>query len=372
VATALQGKTRQVELANIADYMETFYQEGWTDGLPVVPPTEESVRRFLDVNGYKADTIIGEFPERNRKVSAEQIAINCVMAGCKPEYMPVLVAAVEGMADPDWHFNHVAGRCSVWPMLLISGPVVDKLEFNTGVWALGGGDRASLTISRALSLIMWNCIEVNPGAILRGCLGNAGRFAAVLAEKQDSPWDPIHMQEGFPREASTVTVCSIYSDCARGGFEILDPHLMAQQMTAVGFSIFYKTHYVIQIGPEGVEFFASQGWSKEDLRQYLFANTRRSVADLKRRGRWGWNDKELHNFKAEDLQILPGDEEKWVYLFQKDNPEEYRKYLFDGREGRPDIFIVSAGGDSGYLYNIHTGHSKACSAVTKQIRMPGA
>ena len=369
MTAALQGTVRQVELASIADYMEVFYEQGWTDGLPVVPPDERSVRRFLEINGLAPDAVIGEFPERNRKVTAEQIAVNCVMAGCKPEYMPVLVAAVEGMAHPDWHFNHVAGRCSVWPKLLISGPVVEKLGFNTGVWALGGGDRPSLTISRALSLILWNCIEVNPAAILRGCLGNSGRFAACLAEKQDGPWDPIHIQEGFPRDASTVTVCSIYSDCARGGFEILDPHLMAQQMTAVGFHKFYKTHYVIQMGPEGVDFFASQGWTKEDLRQYLFANTRRSVAELKRSGRWGWNDKELHGLTAEDLKVLPGDEERWVYLFQKDIPEEYRKYLFDGREGRPDIFIVTAGGDSGYLYNIHTGHSKAVSAVTRPIKM---
>jgi hypothetical protein len=369
MAALLGHRTRQLELSNIDEYMEVFYNEGWTDGLPVVPPTEKRVREFLDINGLEPDAVIAEFPERNRKVSAEQIAVNCVMAGCKPEYMPVLVAAVEGMAHPDWSFNHVAGRCSVWPLLLVSGPIVDKLEFNTGVWALGGGDRASMTIGRALSLIMWNCIEVNPNRILRGCLGNPGRYAACLAEMQDSPWDPIHIQEGFDRGASTVTVTSLYTDCARGVFEILDPHLMVEQMSHVGFNIFYQTHYVINMGIEGVDFLSRQGWTKEDVRQYLFENTRRSVADLKRVGRWAWNAHDLHDVTAEDMTILPGDEEKWVYLFRRPVPEEFSKFLFDGREGRPDILIVVSGGDSGTFYDIRTGHSKAVSPVTREIKM---
>jgi hypothetical protein len=270
---------------------------------------------------------------------------------------------------PDWSFNHIAGRCSVWPLLIVSGPIVDKLGINTGVWALGGGDRASMTIGRALSLLLWNCLEVSPATIQRGSLGNAGRFAACLAERTDSAWDPNHMQEGFAREDSAVTVTSVYSECGRGHYEILDPHLMVEQMTRVGFNLFYKTHYVVNLGPEGVDYFASQGWTKEDVRQYLLENTRRSVAELKRSGRWAWNDQELHGVTAADLEVLPGDEEKMVYLFKPDIPEEYRKYLFDGREGRPDIFIVCAGGDSGFFYDIRTGHSKAVSAVTRPIKL---
>jgi hypothetical protein len=368
VFSDVRGKTRPVELESIDDFMEIFYERGWTDGLPVVPPTERSVRRFLDANGLKHDAVVADFPERNRRVTAEQVAINCVMAGCKPEYMPVVIAAVEGMARPSWSFNHVAGRCSVWPLLIVSGPVVDKLGFNTGVWALGGGDRPSMTIGRALSLIMWNCIEVKPESILRGAVGNAGRFAACLAEKQDGPWEPTHIQEGFDRDVSTVTVTSVYAECGRGMFETLDPHIMAQQMTYVGFDQFYKGAYVVQMGPECADFFASQGWSKQDLRQYLFDNTRRSVADLKRTGRWGRNTPEVH-LEAEDLRILPGDEEKWVYLFRDDTPEEYRKYLFSSRDSGADIFIVPSGGDSGYLYDIRTGHGRAVKSSTVPIKM---
>jgi hypothetical protein len=135
---------------------------------------------------------------------------------------------------------------------------------------------------------------------------------------------------------------------------------------------FHKTHYVINMGIEAVDYFASVGWTKEDLRQYLFKNVRRSVADLKRSGRWAWNAQELHELTAEDMKILPGDEEKVIYLFDEEMDDETRKYLFDRVDQKPDIFIVCAGGDSGYVYDIRTGHSNLVTAVTKPIRLVGS
>jgi len=121
----LESKIR--ELDSIDDYMEVFYENGWTDGLPVVPPTERKVRQFLDVNRLEPGAVIARFPARNRGVTAEQIAINCVMAGCKPEYMPILVAAVEAMTDPAYNINFIDSICGIYALMILSGPIVDRL-----------------------------------------------------------------------------------------------------------------------------------------------------------------------------------------------------------------------------------------------------
>ncbi|MFC1919183.1 hypothetical protein ACFLWX_00120 [Chloroflexota bacterium] len=116
------------------------------DGLPVVPPTEQRIWEFLEYIGLKPDQVLGEIPERNRHITAEKLAINAVMAGCRKEYMAVLVAVVEAVTDAAFKFNHLASLGSPWPMIIVNGPVVKDLQFNYGMWLLGPGCRANATI----------------------------------------------------------------------------------------------------------------------------------------------------------------------------------------------------------------------------------
>ena len=204
----MQLTSKRIEVADALECIEHFYRENMTDGLPVVPPTEERVQQFIAAVNMQPDTEIANIAERAARITAEKLAINAVMAGCLPEYMPVLVAAVEALADPLFKFNHLASLGSPWPMVIVSGPMVRTLGMNHGRYVFGSGNRANATIGRAISLLLWNCCELRPDAIQRGDLGNAHRYSICIAENPDTAWQGLNEWEGFSRETSTVTVSS--------------------------------------------------------------------------------------------------------------------------------------------------------------------
>ena len=155
---------KQLDAEDVYAAIELYCERGWTDGLPVVPPTEKRVRAFLDAAGLEADRVLGEIPERDRVITAELLAINAAMAGCLPAYMPVLVAATEAITDPAYKFNHMASLGSPWPMFIVNGPVSRELRFNSGLYLFGPTTRANATCARAMSLLLWNCAEAKPEA----------------------------------------------------------------------------------------------------------------------------------------------------------------------------------------------------------------
>ena len=185
--------------------MEHFWEQGWTDGLPVVPPTEERVREFLEHARLEPDEVVGEYRIRDRAITAEKLAINAVMAGCLPEYMPILVAACQAVTHPAFHLNHIASLASPWPLLIVNGPQVKALKFNSGVYVFGPGTRANATVGRALSLVLANCMEARLGGIQRGAMGHAARWGFCIAENEDTSWAPLHVERGFDRFANVVT-----------------------------------------------------------------------------------------------------------------------------------------------------------------------
>src|SRR5579862_1655451 len=148
--------SRVIEVSDPFEAIDYLYREGMTDGLPVIPPSEERVARFLDFAGLAPDRVIGRIPARSRILTAEKLAINAVMAGCLPEYMPVLVAAVEALSDEAFHFNHLAALGSPWPLVIVSGPIVKQIGMHYGMGVFGSGNRANATIGRAISLLLWN------------------------------------------------------------------------------------------------------------------------------------------------------------------------------------------------------------------------
>ena len=161
---------------NASEQIEFCYARGWTDGLPVVPATRPLVQEMVAAGGFKADDVIAEMPSRKVAVTAEKVAINAVMAGCKPEYLPVVVSAVKGLATPEFGLHHVASALSgPTIVILVNGPIANRLGINSTNNLFGGGVRANATIGRALRLVLLNCLKYRPGVSDRATMGTPGK-----------------------------------------------------------------------------------------------------------------------------------------------------------------------------------------------------
>ncbi|MFQ5861292.1 MAG: hypothetical protein ACE5IG_07080 [Dehalococcoidia bacterium] len=356
--------------------MELFWENGWTEGHPVVPPVEEWVQEFLDYVTLEPDQVIGTIPERDRVITAEKLAINAVMAGCRPEYMPVLVAAMEAICDPDYKFNHLASLGSPCPLLIVNGPIAKELGINSGMYCFGPGSRPNATIGRAISLLLWNCAEARPDGIQRGQLGNPMRYGACVAENEDTGWEPLHVQLGFGRDQSAVTVVSVvppspvHINCSSLDAEVV-AGVLAQGIAEA--TDFRKGTFPVFIPPAFAESFIQHGWSKDDVKRYIVEHCRRSVAELKRRGRWGVGAIAFEGFQGDPKMYVvePGDEDRFVYLFK--DQEEYNRLTFRPSElaHKNDIYIVVAGGDAGSHMGVFDHYSVSTDPVTKSIKLPG-
>jgi len=181
------------------------------DGLPIVPPTAERVSAMLSANSYKPEEEIAVLPPGFETVTAGDIAICAVMAGCKPEYLPVLIAAVDALSDMDFNLVGIATTTgSAAPLYIINGPLAEKIGINAGPNALGSGHRANATIGRAMTLIMQNIGGAIPGEVDMATLGQPAKYACCFAENTaESPWPPLHVERGFAAAASVVTVVGI-------------------------------------------------------------------------------------------------------------------------------------------------------------------
>src|SRR5215831_9696490 len=191
-----------------AELIEAYYERGWTDGLPVVPPTEKSVAGMLAGAGLSADRAIGELPDRHVTATAGKVAINAVLAGCRPEYFPVVVAAIRGLCHQDFAYHGPAsstGGSAI--VLIVNGPIAKAIGINSGNNVFGQGVRANATIGRAVRLTMMNVMNTRPGLLDRATLGTPGKYSFCFAENEENhPWEPFHVTRGFQRDQSAVTV----------------------------------------------------------------------------------------------------------------------------------------------------------------------
>ena len=282
--------------------IEFCYRQGWTDGLPVVPPTEERVAAFLGYLERGRDEVLGMVPERRRRVTVEQVVANAVMAGCLPEYAAVVVAAVEAMLQPP--FNLVGPSASLGGsaiLMIVNGPVAEALQINARNNLFGPGNRANATIGRAIRLVLMNTCGAIPGLFDRTTLGHPGKYTYCIAENaRDSPWLPLHTERGFIPEASAVTVFACEGPRqVRNGLSQTPEGILttiADVMSSLGTSLttsgsvgasttgLRQGEVVIVIAAEHMHTIARHGWSKRDIRHYLREHARRTVADLKRGG----------------------------------------------------------------------------------------
>jgi len=193
---------------NASEQIEICYARGWTDGLPVVPATRYLADEMLVGAGLVRDAIIAEMPSRKAAITADKIAINSVLAGCKPEYMPVVVAAVKALATPEFGLHHVAAALAgPTIVVLVNGPIASKLGINATNNVFGAGVRANATIGRAVRLILLNCLRYTPGVSDRSTMGTPGKYTCCIAENEQShPWEPWHVSRGYSLEDSTVTL----------------------------------------------------------------------------------------------------------------------------------------------------------------------
>ena len=349
---------RRVAWKDVVEAIEACYELGWTDGLPVVPPTLERVETFLDYIQRPAYEILGAIPERRRHITVGKAAANAVMAGCLPSYFPVVIAATEAILDPA--FNLIApssSQGSAAILVVVNGPIVRQLQINCRNNLFGPGNRANATIGRAVRLIVMNAGAAKPGLFDRSIFGEPGKYTFCIAENEvDTPWLPLHVERGFTREQSTVTVFACWGPrqvrCDAGPEPTLD--CVADVASSFGTSMctadsvgdttsaVRQGQIVVTIaGPH--EFW--QGWSKQAIRTYLYPRIQRSVADLKR-------------VKVLEGNPEPGDETRPVLFIPE--PE--------------DILLVYAGAPDGANYRCAVMPSElpkiASQAMTKAIRIP--
>jgi hypothetical protein len=334
-----------IETRDALDAIELFYQKGWTDGLPVIPPTEHRIRAMLDTVQMEPDTIIGSIPERSRVFTAEVVAINAVMAGCLPEYFPVVVAGISAISDPAFGLHGpTATTHGAAILMIVNGPIAAAVGLNSGQNLFGPGVRANATIGRALRLVL-----INAGGAPefdRATLGHAGKFTYCIAENESTDWQPLHVQRGFDRSASTVTVFAAESPNQVNNHTALKAEnilrTLADRMSALGtFNMGGNTEMAVVICPEHYQTLNDQGWDKAGIQQFLYEKAARPLTDLKKGGYL-------------EKPIEAGDENTLVRAVP--SPD--------------DILLVVAGGGAGRFSACIPGwfSKNACRSVTRALR----
>ncbi|HEX3916550.1 MAG TPA: hypothetical protein VHW60_04365 [Caulobacteraceae bacterium] len=291
--TSLPTATFDDEAAAAAAYQASE----WTDGLPVALPTAERVQALLDYVGRDPAEVLLVVPETKREVNVGLAAVNAVMAGCRPEYFPVVLAAIEGWADDRWGFgdrnffymsNSSTGGGA--QLVLVNGPIRHEIGLNSGANVYSGASPANLTIGRALRLIVRNVIGMRPGVLDHASQGHPGKLSYTIAEnEEESPWAPLHVERGFSADQSTAMVfCGrapepVENRVAGSAEAIL--FTIADTMSRLGAMLGFRNSTMVVMGPEHAGIIGGKhGWSKADVKQYLFENFRRTVADMARAG----------------------------------------------------------------------------------------
>ena len=279
-----------VTAADVESAIEMCFERNWTDGLPVVPPTPHAVERIIAYLGRDPQDVIGVIPPRDGVATIETIAINCVMAGCKPEYVPIVIAALEAVLEERFNINAVQTTThSCAPLLMVSGAAVKKLAFNTRECVFGHGCRPSATIGRALRLVLWNIGGGYPRDPCKTTHGHPGYFTFCIAEDPDSnPWQSLHVDRGFQSDDTVVTVTATEGPhlCATGaGLSPAEDVLivLADGIARLGGPGIGGGDLVLVLGPMAARNLADAGLSKIDVKRELMRLATWPVRDLQHR-----------------------------------------------------------------------------------------
>ncbi len=270
----------------VADSFEAvsnlFFENGWSDGLPIIPPTEEAVERMLAGTNRDPAEVVATIPNRWGEATVEKIAINAVMAGCLPEYLPLIIAAVSIMGEESLSLYGIQPTTHpVAPLLIVNGPIAKKLDINSKSGVFGPGWRSNATIGRAIRLILMNIGGGFPGKTDMSTQGQPSKYTFCVAEnEEDSPWEPLHVERGFDASTSTVTLAGIENPhnindhTAITAEEVLIT--IVSVMTTMGSNtiLYQNGTSVLALGPEHAATIARDGFSKSDVKAYIHEKAR--------------------------------------------------------------------------------------------------
>ncbi|MCC6531753.1 MAG: hypothetical protein IT531_04325 [Burkholderiales bacterium] len=352
--TSAQIKASRLQLEDSWESVNAWFLErDMTDGLPIVPPTEARVRAMTDYArhalGWSAADVVATLMPKRGIASVEKIAANAVMAGCKPEYMPVLIACVQAIADPRFNLDAVqTSTHNTSALPVVNGPMRKALDLNWGYNHTGSRWLSTTTIGRALRLIMAN-IGGTPGSVNIHTQGHIARFEHCIAENEDeNPWQPLHVERGFPAEVSTVTMipaCPAAMIDDNGGSQT-----PKEALITIAHSIAYvgnrntngEGEPVLILGPQHARLIANGGYSKQDLKQFIWEHARIRFNDIPRGN--------LASFSERNMKLFA------------DVGAEARVPI----AGSPaDIVIIVMGGTGTHSLSVQT--QLACKTVTVPI-----
>jgi len=275
--------SNRIEVTDSIEAVSTmFLEKGWSDGLPIVPPTEEAVNWMLAGTTGEPSDIIASIPPRWAEATVEKIAVNAVMAGCLPEYMPLIIAAIEALCEKPVNLYGVqATTHPVAPLLIVNGPIARKLNINGGSGAFGPGWRANATIGRAIRLILTNIGGALPGKSDMSNQGQSSKYTFCIAENEDeNPWEPLHVENGFDAAASIVTVTAVENPhnindhTATTAEEMLTTTASVMATMGTNDILLQNGNPVLALGPEHAATIARSGFSKSDVKAFLHEKAR--------------------------------------------------------------------------------------------------
>jgi hypothetical protein len=336
---------RSIEVDDAFAANELFQDHGWTDGLPIVPPTDVLVGRFLDAASLRPEDVVGVEPVRRRRITAETVAIATVMAGCRPDCLPVVVAVVQAMCEPEFGLHgSTASTGGSAPFVIVNGAVSRSIGMNATHNVLANASRANATIGRAIRLLIINALGGIPGQLDRSTLGHPGKFTFCIAEDEDgSPWTPLATERGVPPGASAVTVLAaesphqVMNEWTHDPREILETYAAAIRANMLTYSI-WPGNYALIVAPQHRQIIAAAGWAKREIREFVFESARVARREWRTVGK---------------AAIAPRKDEDRVYTALR-SPD--------------DLLVVAAGGPAGgFGAVVPPWYGTKALAVTKRL-----
>ncbi|HYE93092.1 MAG TPA: hypothetical protein VEA38_18825 [Terriglobales bacterium] len=340
------------------DAIELFYERHWTDGLPVVLPTPRRVQALIDYVKRNPQESLGAIPPKGGAATIEKLAINAVMGGCRPEHFPVVIAAIEAMLDPVHNLNGVLQTTHMCvSLVIVNGPIARALGINSRDGVFGNGYRGNGAIGRGVRLALWNLGGAFPWDTDKATLSHPGEYAFCIAEEEeDNPWAPLHVERGCAPGSNAVTVFACEGPhstfCYGTPEEML--HVLTDTMCALGNNNLHVLgETLVVLNPLNAEEFAKRGWSKDDVRNYLWEHARRPIADVRACG-------VVH----EQFRKMERDAGRYPHRWDLDNPTTRVPIT-----ARPEnIHIMVAGGRSYFAAVLPGWGGFGGFAATRSIR----
>lgn len=329
-------------LPDEADLVEWYYEQGFSDGLPVVPPTPAAVEAMVQALGGEPEHVECRVPPRWGGLTREILAVNMVMAGCKPQYAPVVRAALLALSETAFNLNGVQATTHMAsPLLVVNGPLAREIGMNGGCNAFGSGNRANATIGRAIRLVLLNVGGGWPGDLDKSTLGHPGKYTYAVAENEaESPLAPYHVEKGFQASDSTVFVMAAEPPHSVTNHVATDPEGILESICSAMSTIAHNNavssgHCAVVLGPEHARTIAKAGWKRHDVRSFLWMYSGNAFGKLAFNHRYGkvynrslpaWYKRELDS----RIPAVP-------------SPEHIHLFVIGGAAGRFSAFIPGWG-----------------------------